>query len=250
MIGIFISARLGSTRLAQKHLIKANGKSFIEWLAGRYLQAFKNELESNQVKIFITTSVKEENKKFENIFTDTAVNVFYGNDGNIPLRHLECAVENNIKFIISIDGDDVLCSTSAAKIVIDSLMDNSMMASTSGLPLGMNVSGYRVDFLQSSLEKTTSTKLETGWGKIFNQDLIKMIYLDGYELGKDIRMTLDYKDDAVFFEKVITTLGDKVLQINDKDLIDIILENKFNIINESLNEQYWLSFNAQKQLEG
>lgn len=37
MVGVFITARLGSTRLNEKHLIEVNGKPFIEWLVKRFL---------------------------------------------------------------------------------------------------------------------------------------------------------------------------------------------------------------------
>ena len=49
--------------------------------------------------------------------------MFFGSDENIPLRHLECAVENNIDHIISIDGDDILSSTKATKNIIEKFKD-------------------------------------------------------------------------------------------------------------------------------
>lgn len=111
MVGVFITARLGSTRLNEKHLIEVNGKPFIEWLVKRFLISFNTKIKRNDLKIFITTSTKIENNKLESIFDESEVKVFYGSDENIPLRHLECAILNNIDYIISIDGDDILCST-------------------------------------------------------------------------------------------------------------------------------------------
>ncbi|MBS1526951.1 MAG: hypothetical protein JST19_14950 [Bacteroidetes bacterium] len=249
MTGVFITARLGSTRLAQKHLIQVNGRSFIEWLAARLSHEFSPEIGSKSMKIFITTSVRQENKKFDEFFSGTPIEIFYGSDENIPLRHLECAEANGIENIISIDGDDILCSTQAARQVMNKLLQNSMAAHTVGLPLGMNVSGYQTGFLKESLEKSKSNKLETGWGKIFDAEKNEVINIKADESGNKLRMTLDYPDDSVFFEKVIAGIGDEIIRIDDAALIDTILKNEWYKLNDSLSEEYWENFNKKKQLD-
>lgn len=247
MIGIFITARLGSTRLSEKHLIEVNGKPMIRWLVDRFSAAFKENIEKNELKIFITTSTKAENKKFELIFDKKEAIVFYGSDQNIPLRHLECAIKNNINYIISIDGDDILCSTEASKLVIDKLLNGAKMVQTKGLPLGMNTTGYSKDFLEKSLVGIESRKLETGWGKIFDKNDIDIIQLGKDESVEKIRMTLDYQPDADFFTKVISNID--VLNVSDDLLIKAIVSNNWNQINDHLDAIYWSNFNNQKQEE-
>lgn len=247
MIGIFITARLGSTRLSEKHLIEVNGKPLIRWLVERFSAAFKENIEKNELKIFITTSIKAENKKFELIFDKNEAEVFYGSDQNIPLRHLECAIKNSINYIISIDGDDILCSTEASKLVIDKLLNGSKMVQTRGLPLGMNSTGYSNDFLGKSLLGIESKKLETGWGKIFDKNDIDIIQLGKDESIEKIRMTLDYEPDADFFKKVISNID--VLNVPDDLLIETIVANNWNQINDHLDAIYWSNFNKQKQEE-
>lgn len=247
MIGVFITARLGSTRLNEKHLIDVNEKPFIKWLVERFSTAFKEKIEKNELKIFITTSIKTENKKFELIFDKSEVEVFYGSDENIPLRHLECAVKNNIDHIISIDGDDILCSTEASEVVLERLLDGSKMVQTAGLPLGMNSTGYSKVFLEYSLKGIESNKLETGWGKIFDKDEIDVIKLRKDKSIEKIRMTLDYEPDADFFKKVISNID--VLNVSDDILIESIVTNNWNQINNHLNDMYWSNFNKQKEEE-
>jgi spore coat polysaccharide biosynthesis protein SpsF (cytidylyltransferase family) len=247
MIGVFITARLGSTRLSEKHLIEVNEKPFIKWLVERFSTAFKENIEKNELKIFITTSIKTENMKFESLFDKSEVEVFYGSDENIPLRHLECAVENNIDHIISIDGDDILCSTEASKVVADRLLDGSKMVQTTGLPLGMNSTGYSKVFLEYSLKGIESNKLETGWGKIFEKNEIDVIQMKKDENIEKIRMTLDYEPDADFFKKVISNID--VLNVSDDMLIESIVTNNWNQINGHLDDIYWSNFNKQKQEE-
>src|SRR4051812_37434090 len=108
MTGILFIARLGSTRLSQKHLIEVEGKTFIEWLVERLHFEFSKEISAGTARLIICTSVAEENKKFEQLFAGTATTVFYGDDNNIPHRQMQCADAFGLDNIISIDGDDIL----------------------------------------------------------------------------------------------------------------------------------------------
>jgi len=249
MTGIFITARLGSTRLIEKHLIEVGGKSFINWLVDRFLFEFSEEIAQNKVKFFIATSTDAKNKRFENYFKDSQVGIFYGSEENIPLRHLQCAEANNIKNIVSIDGDDILCSTQAARLVMDKLISGAKMAQTTGLPFGMNTFGYSIDFLKKSLNKKKYKTLETGWGKIFDKNQSINIEFKNDDNVSQIRMTLDYEDDAIFFKNVIENIGDQIVQISDKLLIESIIKNNWDRFNNGLDEIYWENFNKQRQNE-
>jgi spore coat polysaccharide biosynthesis protein SpsF (cytidylyltransferase family) len=250
MTGIMIVARLGSTRLTQKHLIKTAGKSFIEWLAERYIFAFRREIEQGSMAVFIVTSSKEENKKFETVFANNpAVKIFYGADSNIPFRQWQCAIANGIDNIISIDGDDILCSTEAARQIRNKLLQHCDYVKTSGLALGMNVMGYKTAFLKSSLDNAQASKLETGWGRIFNEEKAEKISLGNYDVDKRLRLTLDYNEDSEFFKKVIESLREKLFETNDATLINHIIQGKYYQLNEKVNDIYWQNFDQQKRAE-
>ena len=250
MTGIFIVARLGSTRLSQKHLIEVAGKTFIEWLVERYTATFKNEIVNEEVSIFIVTSRKEENKKFEIVFANhSSVKIFYGADSNIPLRQWQCAEANNIDEIISIDGDDILCSTQAAITVRNHLLNGKPYVKTSGLALGMNVMGYQTHFLKNALDKTNKSTLETGWGRIFKEEETEDISLGKYDLDKRLRLTLDYEEDAQFFKQIINGLQEQLFHMSDLALIDYIIQNGYYHLNENVNDIYWQNFDQQKKTE-
>ena len=249
MIGVFITARLGSSRLSEKHLIDVKGKLMIEWLVDRYSFAFRELIDKNELKIFITTSVKIENKKFEFIFENSNVEIFYGADSNIPLRHLECAKANSIDYILSVDGDDILCSIEASKIILKKLLEIGNLVKTIGLPLGMNVMGYSTLFLEKSLNNNSIEKLETGWGKIFDEKDTITIKIENNLNCENIRMTLDYKEDVLFFNNVINGIGNEINTISDKDLLENIIKNNWSKANENLIDTYWENFNEQKKVE-
>ena len=249
MVGIFITARLESTRLSQKHLIEIEGKPMIKWLVDRFDFGFKNEILEQKIKIFITTSDKEENRLFETVFENSNVKIFYGSNSNIPLRHLQCAKAHNIDYILSVDGDDILCSIEASKIVLDELINKGNLVKSIGLPLGMNVMGYSTLFLERSLDQNKIEKLETGWGKIFEEKDIITIEIENNLNCEKIRVTLDYNEDVLFFNSVITGIGNEINTISDKYLVENIIINNWSIANENLIDTYWENFNKQKKAE-
>lgn len=249
MTGIFIVARLGSTRLSQKHLVNAGGKTFIEWLAARFLEQFAPEVEQGLVRLCIVTSELDfVNKKFEQLFSgNEKVSVFFGSDTNIPLRELQCATTYNCENIVSIDGDDILCSPHAARLVLDKLIAGYNYVGTTGLPLGMNVSGFKTKFLKDSLNNSEHKKLETGWGRIFEGEPQQKIFLQGDSPA--LRFTLDYAEDAAFFKAMIEGIGEDILTISDDQIIDYARSAELYKLNAKLNDEYWANFAAQKQKE-
>lgn len=247
--GIFITARVGSTRLPQKHLIDAHKKTFIEWLVRRYVHGFHEEIARDEVKVVIVTSTEPGNEKFRELFAEQDVSVFFGDNDNIPLRHLQCALNLDISHIVSIDGDDILCSVEAAERVREKLLQGAAMVKTEGLALGMNVMGYSTEFLRSSLSHVNSKVLETGWGRIFDTSKIESIELNKVPDSDAVRMTLDYEVDANFFKTVIEGIGDRIVEISDEALVKYIIENKLYLLNKDVNEEYWANFNRQKQKE-
>lgn len=251
MIGILFTARLGSHRLPKKHLIEANNKSFIEWLVLRFTEEFKEEIEKKEVKLIIATSDEPDNKLFEEVLFNYNADVFYGAVANIPRRHLECADHYQLTHIISIDGDDILCSTKGAKTVYNNFKKHPQkdIISVFGLPIGMNSSGYKVSYLRKCLSIDNQDKIETGWGRIFIDPDKMDIKIGDYDIYDKLRFTLDYTDDANFFYTVINFLDDQVLKISDEELIKVVQTNKFDEINSHLFDIYWSNFNTLKQDE-
>ena len=251
MIGLLITARMGSSRLPKKHLIEANHKPLLFWLVKRFEFEFEKEIKSQKICLIIATSEKPENKDFSITTANTTCKIFQGSDNNIPLRHLQCAKHFNLSHVISIDGDDILCSTHATREVYEQMIKDSEHTSfsTTGLPIGMNLGGYTVAYLEESINNQSNKKLETGWGRIFKNPITWSKSLGEYDIMGDLRFTLDYKEDAIFFCEVINQLKEKIISISDEELITFVEENKLYKINASLKEIYWNNYNSEKQQE-
>ncbi|SIR42280.1 cytidylyltransferase domain-containing protein [Pontibacter lucknowensis] len=247
MIGISIIARLESSRLTQKHLIKAAGKPFLEWLILRLKDTFAHEIDHLELEVCITTSDTALNRTFSQFESINGVSVFYGNDVNIPLRLKECATARNWDAVISVDGDDILCSPEACKKVYEALRDGKSYVKTEGLPLGMNASGFSTSYLKEVVADNHDV-LETGWGRIFSA----APYIIPFQplTAEPLRFTLDYPEDANFFESVLNSYTpDKIITATDQDIVETVIEQQFYSLNEQLNDIYWTNFHNQIEKE-
>lgn len=239
--GIFITARLGSTRLKRKHLLPVSDHPILYFLIKRILGEFQGELLREELKIVIVTSDEPENREFENFLND-GTTVFYGSTSNIPLRHLQAAKAHSLDVIVSIDGDDILCSVKGMRAVYEALMQGFKYAKTSNLPFGMNSSGYSKDFLESSLNGHLDDILETGWGRIFDQGQLTEIQVPFPAQDNVLRFTLDYDEDYQFFKSVIEAFGEDIFSVQDEDIVRLVMNKKLYLINESISKQYWDNF--------
>jgi spore coat polysaccharide biosynthesis protein SpsF (cytidylyltransferase family) len=239
--GIFITARLGSTRLKRKHLLPVNSNPIISYLIGRIVAEFRTEINQDRIVIIITTSGEPENREFER-FVSKGVTVFYGSKENIPLRHLQAAKANLLDAIVSVDGDDMLCSVKGMREVFTALTHGATYVKTSNLPFGMNSFGYQRTFLEASLKEHLCDTLETGWGRIFDETELKDIQILSPVQDNSLRFTLDYEEDYRFFSAVIESFGTNIFSASDEDIVKVVLDQKLYLLNESISSEYWKNF--------
>lgn len=243
--GVFITARLGSTRLQRKHLLTVNGREIMGYLIDRLSLAFSGDCARGAAEIAIVTGSEPNNAPFAAAFP--GITTFYGDDDNIPRRHLQAAERLSCDLIVSIDGDDILVSSAAAVAVANALRAGSPVAKTTGLPLGMNVWGYSTACLRGSLAKADYTLLETGWGRIFDQVKPAII---SYDLPVDdsLRFTLDYEEDFRFFSAIISDPRYDP-RMTDRDLVSLVIGSRYFEKNESVAREYWENFRKNIQKE-
>jgi spore coat polysaccharide biosynthesis protein SpsF (cytidylyltransferase family) len=239
--GIFITARLGSTRLEKKHLLPVRNQPVLTYLIRRIRREFQREMNAHEVRLVIVTSDEPENRQFE-MFAAEGAAVFYGSKDNIPLRHLQAAQALSLDGIISVDGDDILCSVNGMRAIHDALSGNTPYARTSNLPFGMNSVGYSRAFLETSLRGHSEDILETGWGHIFDARQLLDISIPFPLQDNALRFTLDYPEDYEFFKAVIVSLGDSIVAAQDDLIVRTVIENKLFAINEPITKQYWDNF--------
>ncbi|HEX3032891.1 MAG TPA: hypothetical protein VHS59_11760 [Bacillota bacterium] len=246
--GILITARLGSTRLAKKHLLKINGVPILQFLLERIQREFAGELKNGKAQIAIATSDEPENREFE-LFDPLGVKTFYGSRDNIPLRHYQAAQALDFDNLVAVDGDDILCGVSGMRQVYHTLAGGAQMAKTSGLPFGMNCMGYSRQVLEKALEGHTGDSLETGWGRIFAGVRTEEVEIPFPIKDDRLRFTLDYEDDFRFFKSVIQQYGPGISSATDEEIVRFVMQNSLYLLNEAINTEYWNNFNNAMEKE-
>lgn len=240
-VAILITARLGSTRLARKHLLPVSGKPILQFLVDAVDREFAAEIARGEIVPAIATSERPENREFSRAIQGCAV--FAGSDENIPLRHLQALEHFDADAVLSIDGDDILCSPRAMRAVHGALARGVSLAKTEGLPLGMNAMGYSGTLLRRALERFGDGKLETGWGRIFEGVEAEIMAIP-CPTPDNLRFTLDYEEDYRFLTAL---LGEPAIgsgAASDDDIVRTVLSRGLDKITQPLVDEYWKNFYA------
>jgi glutamate-1-semialdehyde 2,1-aminomutase len=240
-IGILVTARMGSSRLADKHLRDVGGRPALSWLLERITREFAAEIASGATSVWIATGQPARNAAFTALAEVSGVRVFNGDDANVPLRHLQAARAHGLHAILSVDGDDLFCAPEAMRAVHDALAGGAPLARTSGFPLGMNAWGYDAPTLAHALAGASAKTLETGWGRIF-EGIPARQTVHACAGADAVRATLDYPEDLAFFDRCVRDIPSWPTQPTE-DFVSAILHRHLERLNASVSEQYWENFN-------
>ena len=239
-IGLLVTARMGSTRLRDKHLRDIGGRPALSHLLGRVRREFSAELLSGEVIALIATGNEARNRPLEVFTRGTSTGIFFGDDDNVPRRHLQAAQSLDLDAIVSIDGDDIFCAPEAMRAIHDALRDKAELVKTSGLPLGMNAFGYSRDALDRALASASAATLETGWGRIFDA-MAMQDHPFVCTHAADVRATLDYDEDLVFFDRCVREIA-QWDELPTPELVQRIVTAGIATVNAGVNEKYWKNF--------
>lgn len=242
-IALFITARLGSTRLPSKHIIDMGGIRPIELLIRR--------LRKLNLPIVLTTSDEEINQGFKVICEKEQIELFFGDAKNIPLRHLQAAKKLKYDFIFSIDGDDVLTAPEGVEALLKKIETEDFTKSfynTSGFPFGMNSSGYATIYLENALNKFKGDSLETGWGRIFSKESAAIISCESLN-AENWRLSLDYNEDMDVFKNIWMHFKEELVNKSTNEILEYFSTNQVWKLNERVIEKYWENFQSEKSKE-
>ena len=245
-IGLLVTARMGSTRLLDKHLKPLHGRPALSFLLERIQNTFKTPMSEGLAQVLIATGSASGNTAL-GIFSNDHVHLFYGDDDNIPLRHLQLAKAHQLDAMVSIDGDDLFCSPEAMLSVYEGLMQGQALVKTTGYPFGMNAWGYSYAALEQAVSTQDHGLLETGWGRAFDAIEAKTIELGCPDAAK-VRATLDYPLDLDFFSAVMLQIPEWQT-LSTPNFVSKIMAQDLHLMNSSLHDVYWQNFHVQMNQE-
>jgi spore coat polysaccharide biosynthesis protein SpsF len=236
-IAIFITARMGSTRLPGKHMLPIEGKPIIEHLVDRVKFA------KLKTPIILCTTIRDEDDILEKEANRLGILCFRGHSTDILKRWSDAAEKYEIDFIISAEGDDIFCDPDCMDKVVDCyLKTDADYIVCDDLPVGVTPTGIKVEALQKACRLKKDDHTEGQYRYFIQTGLFRVERIKGNDpelAHPEIRMTLDYKEDYTFFKRIFHDLymddeifGMRKILRHLKGYPDIIL------INANMQKEY------------
>jgi spore coat polysaccharide biosynthesis protein SpsF len=239
--GIFITCRNGSKRLPGKcNLEFINKTSYIEYIFKRTLKV------KTKCKIILCTTKNKSDLNLVKTAKKFKINTFRGDTLDKLKRWKDAAKKFKIDFFVTIDGDDPLFDPELVdKAFKQYLINKPDFIEGKKLICGLFTYGIKTIALEKVCKIKNTNKTEmmsiyfTNTG-LFNCEQLKRINKKYYR--DDIRLTLDYPEDHVFFKTLINNFKKKIF-FSTLEIISIINKypkilkiNKYRI-NEWRNNQ-------------
>ena len=223
-IGLVIQARMGSSRLPGKVLMNLCGKPVLLHIIER-LKNLKKEY-----KRIIITSVYEKDNIIEDFCKENNIPFFRGSENDVLDRYYQTAKIFKLQHIVRLTGDNPLVDANNLRFLIDEHLKSSADYSSnksevnSGLPEGV---GSEI-FTFSALEKSWIEAMDEYYREhvdeyiLENPDKFKLLVVNAVDnrssTCKDLRLTIDTKEDFKFVENVIKALQHNNLEINLRNI--------------------------------
>jgi spore coat polysaccharide biosynthesis protein SpsF len=201
-LGVFITCRNGSKRLPGKcNLEIVNQISYIEYIFRR-----TKKIKTNCRTILCTTKNKSD-LSLVKIAKKNQIDTFRGDTLDKLKRWKNAAEKFNIDFFITVDGDDPLFDPQLIDRAFKQYLKNKPdFIEGKNLICGLFTYGISTKALKKvcKIKNTHKTEMmsiyftDTG---LFNCEQLKKVNLKYYR--NDIRLTLDYPEDHLFFKTLI-----------------------------------------------
>ncbi len=226
-IDVFILARLGSSRLPEKHLKLINGKPSIYHLIHRIKKSKKIR------KIIIcTTNLKSDDKLVKSL-KDKNVEIFRGNNEDVLKRILDAAKFYETDIIIDIEGDKIYTDPQFIDKISEEFR-NSEIDYVSGNDSqdkfnpdhgihGIIPAGFTIKAIEKICQLKTVNDTNTGYKEFFLSNNFKTKYLvptNIQKFPKNLRLFLDYQEDLEFARYVFKKIGNNFLLENLLELLE------------------------------
>lgn len=203
-----ITARLNSTRLNSKHILKANNKYMISHLIDR-LKSIKSI-----DKIIIATTTNKIDDKFVLIAKKHKVKIFRGSEQNVKLRVLKAAKKFSADIISCVTGDCPIIDPRLIDQLINTFLINKNLDiayfgcfKSFGLPNGMDSCVFSYKALKKSYQMTKKKDEfeHIALNMLRNKKKFKSIFLYPPKNINfpNLSLALDYFEDYLVIKKII-----------------------------------------------
>lgn len=231
---IFITSRANSTRLPDKWKLEFAGQSTLGFL----IDQTKKSINAN--KIVLCTSDHPSSDELALIAQNKNILCFRGSENDKLDRWNRACQKYEIDFFVTVDGDDLFCEMSLVDLAFSQFdKNNSDFIRSKNIICGAFTYGIKSSILNNVCNIKDSSDTEMIEGYFIDSNLCKVEELEHVHPNykrEDIRMTLDYEDDYLFFKNVYNGINKNV---NLQNIISYIDKNpKVKLLN-LFRQQEW-----------
>ena len=248
---IYITVRTASTRLHNKALLKINNKPTIEYVIDKALKSKMAE------HIVLCTTELNEDEVLCKIAKQKGINFYRGSIKDKLDRWNGASAKFDIKYFITADGDDLFSDPElidlAFKQFDESNCDFIEEIPGKNVPVGVFTYGIKVTALNQVCKMKDSDDTEMMSVYFTNTNLFSVEQLKnipGVYKRPEIRMTLDYKEDYIFFKTIIENFSMNNKKLDLKNILYFLDSNPEVIkINQFRQKDYLLNQKKQTNLK-
>lgn len=222
-----VEARMTSSRLPGKHLLKANGKPMIQHLIER-LQSI-----SIIEEIVVATTMNDADDILVEYVRGIGASVYRGSEYDVMGRVLEAGELFNADVICEVTGDCPVIDPQLIEHLIRTFLVNDVEYASNGrhgLPDGMGAQVFMWEALRKSAEMTQEPlhREHVTLHMKQNPDLFRALYLVAPKQisWPELGLTLDEFDDYLLLKKIIEFYVDTDGRFSCEDVINLLKINR------------------------
>lgn len=224
---IFITARVGSYRLPQKHLLELQGMKCIQYVFERAKRSKFTDI------IVLCTTNLEEDRILCELAELHGIKWFRGSVKDKLDRWKQAAEFYNVDVIATFDADDLLCEPKLIDLGFGQLERTNcdyIQWNEQELICGSFTYVIKVEALKKVCEEKKSNNTEMAFDFFEKSDWCKKQFLDTSYIGEcynrpEIRLTLDYQSDFNLFYQLFQQFGRNIVNMDLRDIVKFIDKN-------------------------
>ena len=215
MIGCIIQARMGSSRLPGKALMKSDsGKPLLYYVINqlRYCSKIKN--------LVIATTTNQEDDEIEKFANNNSVNVFRGKEKDVLDRYFQCAKKYSFSTIVRITADCPLIDPQIVDKVIEQFFSGNYDFATNTLtrtfPIGTDVEVFSFSALNRAWENAQlPSEREHVTPYLRNKENYKIINVENDKNISNLRLTVDRIEDVELIKQILNNISINPIHLED-----------------------------------
>lgn len=219
-----VQARMGSTRLPGKVMMKICGKPVLMHVIDR-LKVCK----LLDKIVIATTTCNQENIIFDAVENyDSSIGLFRGSEENVLERYYLAAKKFNVDVIVRVTSDDPLIDPVLIDDLINEYLKNDCDYASNSIiktfPLGLDAEVFSFNVLSKAYKNSTfdyEREHVTPYIKD-NPDKFKLLNVPNNVDLSYLRWTLDTKEDFEFIEEVYERIYHKKPMFFMKDVLNLL----------------------------